>query len=122
MAHNLSESPAGSIAGRQSDESSGTLDWHRLPAADVLHQVGSSTDGLTSSVAADRLAEVGSNELIDNGSTSPWRIVWEQISAVMVLILIGAALLVVTPENVPGATCGSSAPTLLGAKGRPPRD
>ncbi|MFK8022998.1 MAG: cyclase family protein [Ilumatobacter sp.] len=32
------------------------------------------------------------------------------------------ALLVVTPENVPGATCGSSAPTLLGPKGRPPRD
>ena len=31
-------------------------------------------------------------------------------------------LLVVTPENVPGATCGSSAPTLLGVKGRPPRD
>ena len=31
-------------------------------------------------------------------------------------------LLVVTPENVPGATCGSSAPTLLGSKGRKPRD
>lgn len=30
-------------------------------------------------------------------------------------------LLVVTPENVPGATCGSSAPTLLAGRGRPPR-
>lgn len=30
-------------------------------------------------------------------------------------------LLVVTPENVPGATCGSSAPTLLAGKGRKPR-
>ncbi len=30
-------------------------------------------------------------------------------------------LLVVTPENVPGATCGSSAPTLLGRPGRKPR-
>ncbi|MEL6891585.1 MAG: cyclase family protein [Actinomycetota bacterium] len=30
-------------------------------------------------------------------------------------------LLVVTPENVPGATCGSSAPTLLGPTGRAPR-
>ena len=29
--------------------------------------------------------------------------------------------LVVTPENVPGATCGSSAPTLLGSRGRRPR-
>lgn len=30
-------------------------------------------------------------------------------------------LLVITPENVPGATCGSSAPTLLCKPGRPPR-
>ena len=30
-------------------------------------------------------------------------------------------LLVVTPENAPGATCGSSAPTLLCKPGRPPR-
>jgi hypothetical protein len=31
-------------------------------------------------------------------------------------------LLVITPENVPGATCGSSAPTLLCRPGRPIRD
>ena len=31
-------------------------------------------------------------------------------------------LLVITPENVPGATCGSSAPTLLGGRGRTPKD
>ena len=30
-------------------------------------------------------------------------------------------LLVVTPENVPGATCGSSAPTLIGKPGPKPR-
>ncbi|MEL6985209.1 MAG: cyclase family protein, partial [Actinomycetota bacterium] len=29
--------------------------------------------------------------------------------------------LVITPENVPGATCGSSAPTLLGGRSRRPR-
>ena len=27
-----------------------------------------------------------------------------------------------TPENVPGATCGSSAPAFLGQSGRSPRD
>lgn len=31
-------------------------------------------------------------------------------------------VLVVTPENVPGATCGSTPPTLLGQPGRRPRD
>jgi hypothetical protein len=31
-------------------------------------------------------------------------------------------VLVVTPENAPGATCGSSAPALLGQPGQPPTD
>lgn len=31
-------------------------------------------------------------------------------------------VLIATPENVPGATCGSSAPAFLGQPGRPPRD
>jgi hypothetical protein len=31
-------------------------------------------------------------------------------------------LFIVTPENVPGATCGSSAPAFLGQPGRAPRD
>lgn len=31
-------------------------------------------------------------------------------------------VLVYTPQNVPGATCGSSPPVLLGQPGRPPRD
>ncbi len=30
-------------------------------------------------------------------------------------------LLVITPQNVPGATCGSTPPTLLCGRGRPPR-
>ncbi|MEM9652513.1 MAG: cyclase family protein [Actinomycetota bacterium] len=32
---------------------------------------------------------------------------------------VSEGLLVITPENVPGATCGSSAPTLLAKPGRP---
>ncbi len=31
-------------------------------------------------------------------------------------------VLIATPENVPGATCGSSPPAFLGQPGRPPRD
>ncbi|MGB3734107.1 MAG: HAD-IC family P-type ATPase, partial [Ilumatobacter sp.] len=69
------------------------VEWHRLPADDVLEQLGVSTDGLSADRAAERLDEHGTNELVDTGSSSPWRLVWEQISAVMVLILIGAALL-----------------------------
>ncbi|MGK0276069.1 MAG: Ca2+-transporting ATPase [Ilumatobacter sp.] len=68
-------------------------DWYRLTVDAVLEAQGSTSRGLSTDDAAQRLEEVGSNELIDNGSTHPLKIVWQQVSAVMVLILIGAALL-----------------------------
>lgn len=68
-------------------------DWYRLSVAQAVDAQQSSFEGLSLDEAARRLAEVGSNELIDNGSTHPLRIVWQQVSAVMVLILIGASLL-----------------------------
>ena len=68
-------------------------EWHRLTTEDALAALGVTRGGLDAQVASERLMEHGTNELIDSGSTSPWRLVWQQISAVMVLILIGAALL-----------------------------
>ncbi len=67
--------------------------WHRMASDQVLDHLGVDRSGLDDRQANDRLSEHGTNELVDTGSTSPWRLVWEQISAVMVLILIGAALL-----------------------------
>ena len=40
-----------------------------------------------------RRAEFGPNELQESGGTSKLRLIWGQISSVMVLILIGAAVL-----------------------------
>ncbi|MGE0140156.1 MAG: cation-translocating P-type ATPase [Ilumatobacteraceae bacterium] len=68
-------------------------DWHRRSHVEVLDELGSARDGLTEAAAAERLASVGPNALVDTGSTRPLRLLWEQISAVMVLILIGAAVL-----------------------------
>jgi len=68
-------------------------DWYRLTVDATLEAQGSTSGGLSSDDAARRLEAVGSNELVDNGSTHPLKIVWQQVSAVMVLILIGAALL-----------------------------
>ncbi len=68
-------------------------DWHRLTCDAVLDRLGVGPAGLDTDQASQRLAEHGANELVDQGSTSPWRLVWAQLSAVMVLILIGAALL-----------------------------
>ena len=77
---------AGSEAGKSHD-------WHRMSAADAVEALHSSSAGLPTEEAARRLAVGGTNELIDNGSTHPLRIVWQQLSAVMVLILVGASLL-----------------------------
>ena len=49
--------------------------------------------GLSSTEAAHRLEQVGPNELDEKGLRWPWRILWEQFTATMVLILLGAALI-----------------------------
>jgi Ca2+-transporting ATPase len=67
--------------------------WHRLGGGQVLERLGSGDAGLTAAAAAARLAEVGRNELEDKGAKRPITILWEQLTAVMVLILIGASLL-----------------------------
>jgi len=67
--------------------------WYRLSVDAAVEAQRSSFDGLGLDDAEQRLAEVGTNELVDNGSTHPLKIIWDQVSAVMVLILIGAALL-----------------------------
>ncbi len=48
--------------------------------------------GLSESEINRRRLVHGPNELIDRGLKSPWLILWEQLTAVMVVILIIAAL------------------------------
>ncbi len=67
--------------------------WHRLGTDAALAALDSTPKGLTSTDAAGRLAEHGRNELEDRGGKHPAAILWEQLTAVMVLILIAAAVL-----------------------------
>jgi len=67
--------------------------WHSTSVADALVTLQSGDGGLTETDAAARLAQHGRNELEDKGSKKPLLILWEQLTAVMVVILIGAALL-----------------------------
>jgi Ca2+-transporting ATPase len=48
--------------------------------------------GLTPAEAQRRLAEEGLNELVERGVKSPWLILWEQLTGLMVVILIVAAV------------------------------
>ncbi len=67
--------------------------WYIRPVEDALHALAVDvTQGLTDDEAARRLAQTGPNELADRGGKHPLRILWEQFSSVMVLILIAAAV------------------------------
>ena len=77
-----------------SDDTNGhSPSWHTLAVEDVMRRLGSSKRGLSAGDAAARLAEHGPNEIEDKGSKKPLIILWAQLTAVMVVILIGAALL-----------------------------
>ncbi|MGD9146035.1 MAG: cation-translocating P-type ATPase [Anaerolineae bacterium] len=68
-------------------------DWYRTDANEVLARLNTDAEaGLSSAEALKRLAEYGSNELVERGVKSPWRILWEQLTGLMVVILIVAAV------------------------------
>jgi P-type Ca2+ transporter type 2C len=68
--------------------------WHTLTTDDVVAQLASDEqNGLTMAEASARLKRNGANELVDKGGKSPWRLLWEQVSNTMVLILIAAVVI-----------------------------
>jgi P-type Ca2+ transporter type 2C len=68
-------------------------DWYQLERKVVLEQLATDqASGLSEQEAARRLAQHGRNELVETGARSPWRILWEQLTARMVLVLIAAAI------------------------------
>jgi Ca2+-transporting ATPase len=67
--------------------------WHQLEPSVILRQHGTDAiQGLSAAEAARRLIQHGPNELAERGGKSAWRIVWEQLTATMVVILIVAAV------------------------------
>lgn len=70
------------------------INWHLLDTQSALERLASDPErGLSATEAARRLSLHGTNELQERGGTSPWRILWEQFTSTMALILISASLL-----------------------------
>ncbi|HEY9631049.1 MAG TPA: cation-translocating P-type ATPase [Coleofasciculaceae cyanobacterium] len=68
-------------------------DWHQLEAAQVIQQLGTdSVIGLSTDEANQRLSQQGANELIAQPPKSPWLMLWEQLIATTVVVLIVAAV------------------------------
>lgn len=67
--------------------------WHTLQTDAALREQGVEIEaGLSDSAAALRQQRYGPNEMIERGAKSPWRILWEQTTAVMILVLLAAAV------------------------------
>jgi P-type Ca2+ transporter type 2C len=68
------------------------LPWYQAHKTEVLEHFQTDPDrGLSKAEAAARLEKHGRNELVEQKGRSPWKIIWEQISGIMVIILIVAA-------------------------------
>jgi Ca2+-transporting ATPase len=68
--------------------------WHTLEAEETLaHLQTDIHNGLTSAAAQQRITRYGPNELVDRGGISPWRILWGQLTSIMVVILIVAGVI-----------------------------
>ncbi|NCJ05408.1 HAD-IC family P-type ATPase [Synechococcales cyanobacterium C] len=69
-------------------------DWYQTDAATVVQQLKTNVElGLSHQEASHRLEEIGPNELVEVPLKHPWQILWEQLSATTVVVLIGAALI-----------------------------
>ena len=67
--------------------------WHTLSINDTTEQLHTKIDtGLSENEVAERISQYGPNKLEERGGRSPWLILWEQLTSVMVLILIAAAI------------------------------
>jgi P-type Ca2+ transporter type 2C len=69
------------------------MNWHLIEIQESISNLNSDgRSGLTQAEAAARIEQYGANELVERGGRKPLQILWEQLTATMVLILIGAAV------------------------------
>ncbi len=67
--------------------------WYKQETTAVLETLDSNLEqGLTLSEAKQRLAKFGPNELVDKGTKSIFKIMWEQLTNILVVVLIIAAV------------------------------
>lgn len=68
--------------------------WYQLDSTEVLQRLNTNAEhGLSQPEVAHRLRKYGFNELTEQPGESLWQILWKQLTAVMVVVLIVAALI-----------------------------
>ena len=74
------------------EETHSVTHWHQRTIDDCLQELDSNAaTGLTEQQARARRLRYGLNEIVETGGRGPLRILWEQLSGAMVVLLIVAA-------------------------------
>ena len=69
------------------------ISWYALSIEQALRQLDvDPVQGLSASEAEQRVQQFGLNALVERAGKKPWRILWEQLTGTLVLILIVAAV------------------------------
>ncbi len=76
--------------------------WHHLGLTEVYRQLDTRPEGLTDTEASERLARIGSNEIIRRKPVSPWILFFRQFANYFILVLIFAAILAFAVSFLPG--------------------
>jgi Ca2+-transporting ATPase len=74
--------------------------WYKLESTEVLQKLETNSNfGLSQTEAERRLQEYGLNELTEQPGENLWQILWKQLTAIMVLVLIVAAAISLILED-----------------------
>jgi Ca2+-transporting ATPase len=66
--------------------------WYQIENSEIVQQLSTNSSlGLTQAEAAHRLSQYGPNELVEKPGKSPWKIVLEQLTGIMSIVLIVSA-------------------------------
>jgi len=70
------------------------MNWYQLTTEETIQKLGTNqVSGLTSTEVQQRLAEFGPNELVERGRKSKWRILLDQFTEIMIIVLVIAAII-----------------------------
>ncbi len=79
--------------GKSVQASTSSRRWYTLGAEQAVQELTVNPSiGLDDATIANRQVQYGKNELVEQAAKSPWAILWEQLTAPLVLILIFAAV------------------------------
>jgi len=69
------------------------MNFHILDIEKIIDLLGTSPNGLSHSVAEERLLENGPNEIAEYKKKTVWQMLLHQFADFMILVLIGAAII-----------------------------